>query len=160
MSKHAIPSAITRLFFVAILVGTASAASAQTGDAQLAILDPIRRLFPKPVERFAPGGPEEKATAPTEKPVIMYRSARRISAAYAGCVIELASADRPLLHDNPIFKKFGNVQYDRTAEGKYSYFILVPFSSKKAIESFFEVVIKPRNPEAKIVEYKDGKRDK
>jgi hypothetical protein len=61
-----------------------------------------------------------------------------------------------LLQTDPIFKKFGNIIFDRKEDGKYVYLIPIPFSTKKSTESFLDNVIKPNSPNAKIVEYKKG----
>jgi hypothetical protein len=131
----------------------------QAGDASLLVLTNINKLFPPVIERFSPGGPDEESnesSVSTLPPMIFFRKAKKISAAYDGYAIELTTSERPLLHNDPIFKKFGNIIFDRQEDGKYAYLIPVPFSSKKSTESFLENVIKPNTPAAKLVVYKKG----
>lgn len=147
-----------------LLTASVFQASAQGDMAQVDIFNPLAKLLPRPIERFQPGGPAEETVEektnekPSEKPVIYLRYAKKLSAAYEGFAIELLSAERPLLQGNPIFKKFGGIVFDRTEDGKYAYVIMVPFSSKKSVESFLENVVKPKAPGAKIVTFKNGKR--
>jgi hypothetical protein len=131
-------------------------ANSQTGDASLLVLTNINKLFPPVIERFNPGGPADEPATETVLPIVFFRKAKKVSAAYDGYAIEIASADKPLLQNDPIFKKFGNIVFDRREDGKYAYLIPVPFSTKKSSETFLDIVIKPKTPEAKLVEYKKG----
>lgn len=153
---------LTQLVLILALTnGKPTCALAQNANAQFAVIQTIRTLLPKFVERYHPGGPTAEAAAPktaaAERPISVVRRARRISAAYEGFAIEVASADRPLLHDDPIFRKFGNIVYERTDEGKYSYLIQVPFSGKESVLEFLKNVIAPRVPDARLAQFKDGK---
>jgi hypothetical protein len=128
----------------------------QTGDASLLVLTNINQLFPPVIERFNPGGPVDEPTTEAVLPIVFYRKAKKVSAAYDGYAIEVVSSDRPLLQTDPIFKKFGNIVFDRREDGKYAYLIPVPFSTKKSTEIFLDIVIKPKTPLARLVEYKKG----
>jgi hypothetical protein len=128
----------------------------QAGDASLLVLTNINKLFPPVIERFNPGGPADEPTTETVLPIVFFRKAKKVSAAYDGYAIEIASSDRPLMQNDPIFKKFGNIIFDRQEDGKYAYLIPIPFSTKKSTESFLENVIKPHTPSAKVVVYKNG----
>jgi hypothetical protein len=128
----------------------------QAGDASLLVLTNINKLFPPVIERFNPGGPADEPTSEEVLPIVFYRKAKKLSAAYSGYAIEIANSDRPLLQTDPIFKKFGSIIFDRKEDGKYVYLIPIPFSTKKSTESFLENVIKPNSPDAKLVEYKKG----
>lgn len=138
---------------------TAATAQNANANAQFAVIQTIRTLLPKFVERYYPGGPAAETAPKTvaEKSVSVVRRARRISAAYEGYAIQVASADRPLLHDDPIFRKFGNIVYERTDDGKYAYLIQVPFSGKESVLEFLRNVIAPRVADARIAEFKSGK---
>ncbi len=150
---------LTHFFLIlAFTSGKTTCASAQSADAQFAVIATIRTLLPKFVERYQPGGPAVEIAPKTvvEKPVMVVRRARRINSAYEGFAIQLAAVERPLLHDDPIFRKFGNIVYERTEDGKYAYLIQVPFTNKESVQSFLANVIAPRLPDAKIAEYQNG----
>lgn len=83
---------------------------------------------------------------------------KRLPALYSGYTIELDVSEYPLDKKNPLFRRFGNVLYDKIPEGGYSYLIRVNFSSVEAIEKYLEGVIIHNAPEARIIEYKNGKR--
>ncbi len=87
-----------------------------------------------------------------------YRHHKNLSSNYEGYVIELTTSDLPLKRNYFLFDQFGNVYYDKLKKGGYSYCILVKFSSKKSVEQFLENIILPKAPEARLVEYKKGKR--
>lgn len=95
----------------------------------------------------------------TRKQVSTYRKAsKKLSARHHGYVIEIASANYPLDDSQEIFKQFGNVFYDKLPGGGYSYCIKVDFSSLDAIRNYLNNNIIYRVPEARIIQYKKGKR--
>ena len=87
-----------------------------------------------------------------------YRHHKALSADYEGYVIELTTSDLPLKRDYFLFEQFGSVYYDKLKKGGYAYCIKVNFSSRKSILHFVENIILPKAPEARVVEYKKGKR--
>ncbi len=87
-----------------------------------------------------------------------YRHHKKLSSIYEGYVIELTTSDLPLKRNYFLFDQFGNVHYDKLKKGGYSYCIMANFSSKKSVEHFMETIILPKAPEAKLIEYKKGKR--
>ncbi len=87
-----------------------------------------------------------------------YRHHKKLSSNYEGYAIELTTSDLPLKRNYFLFNQFGNVNYDKLNEGGYSYCILANFSSKKSVEHFLETIILPKAPEARLIEYKKGKR--
>jgi len=96
----------------------------------------------------------------TKKPTTKStRFHQRLSGTFSGLAIELIAADLPLERSFPLFRQFGNVYYDKLNEGGYSYVIKTDFEDKKSLEKFYKNVILPRNKEAKMVEYKFGKRN-
>jgi hypothetical protein len=97
------------------------------------------------------------ATKRTE-PVVAVRRAQKISAAYHGYAIVVATSDLPLLSDDILFRQFGNLTYDQNPDGTYNYLIITPFQKKKSVKRFCERVIKGKAPKAKIVKYKTGVR--
>jgi hypothetical protein len=98
------------------------------------------------------------ARATRYEPVVAIKRANKVSAAYEGFAIVVATAELPLLSDDPIFRQFGNLTYDQNADGTYSYLILTPFTKKKNVKRFLEGVIKGKSPNATIVKYKAGKK--
>ena len=87
-----------------------------------------------------------------------YRHHKKLSSEYEGYAIELTTSDLPLKRNYFLFDQFGNVNYDKLEDGGYSYCILAKFSSKKSVEHFLETIILPKAPEARLIEYKNGKR--
>ncbi len=92
------------------------------------------------------------------RPNSAFLSAQRLSTIYTGYAIELANSNLPIDRYHPIFRQFGNVQYEKLPEGKYTYLITGDFSSDKAALEFLERIIKPRVPGAKLFYYKQGRR--
>lgn len=83
---------------------------------------------------------------------------KKIPSFYEGFVIEVATSTYPLDPSNPIFKKFGNIHYDKLERGSYSYVILGRFTDDKSVLHFLQNVIAAQVPEAKAVHYKNGIR--
>ncbi len=88
----------------------------------------------------------------------VYRFHRRLPAVYHGYVIEIAASNYPLPRDFPLFAQFGKIYYDKVRRGGFSYLIVPQLRSRKEIERFFQTVIKPRVPEARLIRYKHGRR--
>jgi len=79
-------------------------------------------------------------------------------ASYTGYMIEIATSDLPLDGSDQVFKYFGKVHYDKVFEGWYSYFILVDFKEKEAVEKFLNNIVIHKAPKARIIEYQYGVR--
>ncbi len=101
-----------------------------------------------------------RTAAHAKKSSLIYRFHKKVPGTYNGYAIEIVKAKYPLERNYPLFKKFGNVHYEKLAEGGYSYCILLNFNSKKGAKQFLENVVKPKAPDARIVSYKLGVRDK
>ena len=95
---------------------------------------------------------------PKEEVPDYYRHHKKISSSYEGFAIELTSSALPLKRNYFLFDQFGSVYYEKLDDGAYSYCIKANFSSKKSVERFLETIILPKAPEAKLVEYRKGKR--
>lgn len=87
-----------------------------------------------------------------------YRFHKKLSKTFTGYAIEIATSKYPLQNDQPVFRQFGNVFYQKLREGGYSYLIKVDFSSEEAAWHFIDNVILPKSPTAKLYQYKEGKR--
>ena len=87
-----------------------------------------------------------------------YRHHKKMSSQYEGFAIELTTSGLPLKRNYFLFEQFGSVFYDQLEKGGYSYCIIANFSSRKSVERFLELIILPKAPEAKLIEYKNGKR--
>ncbi len=96
-----------------------------------------------------------KITAEKPSP---YHSRKKLPVFYEGYAIEVAASTYPLDRTNPIFRKFGNIHYDKLERGSYSYIILGRFSDDKSILHFLSNVIAPQVKDARAVHYKDGIR--
>lgn len=95
--------------------------------------------------------------SPDEIPTA-YRLQKRLSAVHNGFVIEVGTSEFPKKRADPLFKKFGKIYYHKLREGGYSYVIKAEFSELKSVKRFNNTVIKPKVREARIYEYKMGKR--
>lgn len=97
--------------------------------------------------------------ADTRKRVSTHRKAfKKLPAMHNGYVIELEASNYPLDNSYAMFRQFGNVFYDKLSGGGYSYCIKVDFSSLNAVKQYLNNNIIYRAPEAKIIQYKKGKR--
>lgn len=89
-----------------------------------------------------------------------FRYHRTLSATYTGFAIELIQSEIPLNRNYLVFKQFGRIYYEKLADGKgYAYCIKVPFDEQSAVERFLQSTVLHRAPEAKIIRYKNGKRN-
>ncbi|MCF8244232.1 MAG: hypothetical protein K9J37_03370 [Saprospiraceae bacterium] len=86
------------------------------------------------------------------------RSYKRFPALYNGLAIEIATSTYPMDKTNPIFRKFGNVHYEKLSEGGYSYLIMANFSSKESALDFVQNVVKPKAEKARLIQFSDGNR--
>ncbi len=100
----------------------------------------------------------EIATPAKDETISVLRYQKRLASSHDGCVIELLQSELPLRRTDPIFEQFGNVQYDKLVSGLYSYCIVTEFGSRQALADYVEKVIRPRAPQAKIIEYRNGRR--
>ena len=87
-----------------------------------------------------------------------YRFHKKLPQLFSGYAIEVAASNYPLQRDNPVFRQFGNIHYEKLREGGYSYLILASFSSQDAALGFIKTIILPKVAEARLFEYKDGIR--
>ncbi len=96
----------------------------------------------------------------TSKEIITYRHHKKLSVTHSGIVLELITSDLPLKRNNPLFKQFGNVYYDRLDKGGYAYCILTNFNKLKEAKLYLQQMILPHAPTAKVVKYQLGRRKK
>ena len=103
----------------------------------------------------------EKTTKPKKKKSRVpyyYRHHRQMPSTFSGYTIELATSKIPLKRDDELFKYFGKVYYTKLKGGGFAYNIMVNFSSKSSVKNFLENVVRHKAPDARLVEYKKGKR--
>ena len=91
-------------------------------------------------------------------PVTPHRIHKKLPAMYDGYAVEVATSTYPLDQTNPIFRKFGNIHYDKLERGSYSYLILGRFSNDKSALHFLNNIIGPQVKSAKVVHYEEGIR--
>lgn len=89
-----------------------------------------------------------------------FRHHKRLPKTFDGFAIELTTSDFPLSRNYHLFEQFGMVYFEKSNNVGYAYLIMIDFSSKKAIEDYIKNIIVHKAPEAKLVEYKKGKRVK
>ncbi len=95
----------------------------------------------------------EKTASPSP-----YRFHKKLPVLYEGYAIEIATSTYPLNRTNSMFRKFGNVHYDKLEQGGYSYVILGRFSDDISALRFLHNIIVPKAEDARLVHYKDGIR--
>ncbi len=103
----------------------------------------------------------EKTNKPKKKKSripFYYRHHRQMPSTFTGYTIELATSKIPLKRDDELFKYFGKVYYTKLKKGGFAYNIMVNFSTKSAVRNFLENIVIHKAPDARIVEYKKGKR--
>ena len=96
---------------------------------------------------------KEKASTPTP-----HRFHKKLPALYEGYAVEVGTSTYPLDTQNPLFRKFGNIHYDKLERGSYSYLILGRFKNDKSALHFLHNIIAPQVATAKVVHYKEGTR--
>lgn len=110
----------------------------------------IPAILPEQIERYYPGGPEEE-TVINRGPE--YKRAVRISAAFKGFAVQVAKTDLPLLRQDPIFKQFGNIVFDRNESGQYIYLIQTEFTTRQNAEDFVRQVVSKKVANAEVRAY-------
>ncbi len=80
-----------------------------------------------------------------------------MSMEYTGYKIEIEKSGGELPISHEIFGRHGNISYDVTKDGTYSY-MLGDFDESKDAMSFFTEIIRPQYPHARVIQYKDGNR--
>ena len=96
---------------------------------------------------------KEKISTPTP-----HRFHKKLPALYEGYAVEVGTSTYPLDTKHPLFRKFGNIHYDKLERGSYSYVILGRFKNDKSALHFLHNIIAPQVPTAKVVHYKAGTR--
>jgi len=129
--------------FAVLVIAISESSSAQTAD------------LSSGSEAYAPTRHTVTAVAPASTP---YRFHKKLPQLFSGFAIEIATSTYPLDREDPIFRQFGNVNYEKLSEGGYSYLILGKFTSKSSALHFVETIIKPKAEKARLFEYKDGIR--
>lgn len=86
------------------------------------------------------------------------RFSKKLPALYHGYAVEIETSTYPLDRSASIFKKFGNIHYDKLERGSYSYLILGRFSNDESALHFLQNIIAPQVKKAKVVHYEEGTR--
>ena len=76
---------------------------------------------------------------------------------YTGYRIEIEQSGGELPISHEIFGRHGQISYDVTKDGTYSY-MLGDFNESKDAMSFFTEIIRPQYPHARVIQYKNGNR--
>jgi len=137
----------TKILLTAILIGLSGMTFAQTGTSNYS-------------SKFVSlkSGKTETEQPKSSTNTYAYAYTKRISALYSGYVIELTTSELPLTRDYEVFKNFGKIYHDKTAEGYYSYVIIADFNKRDSVEDYVKNIVAHRIPDAKIILYKNGKR--
>lgn len=86
-----------------------------------------------------------------------YREAKALPANMNGFAIQLTTSMEQLNKDNQIFAEFGNLLVEETLNPKYCY-VIGGFNTEEGAQKHLDLVISSRYPNAKVIEYKNGKR--
>ena len=144
---------LIRLGFLCTMLSLSFGVLGQSDDKSILVtIETLERDFHVAKE------PAKKAVPFISNTTDFYRHHKKLPITFEGLVIELTTSDFPLSRDYHLFEQFGEVYFDRVEGQGYSYIILVDFSSKKAIRQYIDQVIIHKAPEARIVQYKNGKR--
>jgi len=128
--------------------------NAQTEEKPILVtVETLERDYNKPKEE-----PKRMTLTTVNSGKDFYRHHKRLPKTFEGFVIELTTSDFPLNRDYHLFEQFGEVYYEQVQGTGYAYLIVADFSSKKSIEQYVKNVVIHKAPEAKVFEYKKGKR--
>ena len=95
---------------------------------------------------------QEEMIASTGSP-----SLKSIPNGYNGYRVQLIMANSKLPGSHQIFTQHGDLALEETKDGTFAY-LLGDFNQLKDVEGFLQHIVMPRYPDAKIVQYIDGKR--
>ncbi len=136
------------------LLGMSLTLNGQTEDKPILVnVETLERDFNKPKEKPKTAKPSSKKLSND-----FFRHHKKLPKTYEGYAIELTTSDFPLSRDYHLFEQFGQVFYDKVEGQGYAYMIIADFSSKKSLEQYVQNVVIHKTSEARIVEYKKGKR--
>jgi len=76
---------------------------------------------------------------------------------YSGYRVQLINANSKLPGSHQIFSQHGDLVLEETKDGTFAY-LLGDFKELNDIEGFLKHIVMPRYPDAKIIQYLDGKR--
>jgi len=85
------------------------------------------------------------------------RSVQPMKKKYTGFAIELIVSDHLLATNHAIFNDFGRIFLENSST-KYHYLFPVDYRRRKSMKNFFRKIIKPKAPNAKVVQYLNGVR--
>jgi len=89
-----------------------------------------------------------------------FRHFKKLSEMYEGYLVELVVADFPVSRANKILSRYGKVYYELDInDEKYHYYLPIPFEQDKMSLDFYESVIKPHNPDSKLI-FREMKKKK
>lgn len=107
--------------------------------------------------------PDESAPEKETNVPDYFRHYKKLSEMYEGYLVDLLVTDYPVSRANAILSRYGKVYYELDEQdGKYHYYLPIPFAEDAVSLDFYETVIKPRNPDSKLIfrEMKKKKRCK
>lgn len=105
----------------------------------------------------------EKSENETASVPKYFRHFKKLSEVYEGYLVELLVTDYPVSRANGILARYGKVYYELDlVDEKYHYYLPIPFEKDDISLDFYETVIKPHNPDSKLIfrEMKKKKRCK
>ncbi len=109
-------------------------------------------------ERVNAGEKDAAVVADTKINVAEVENVRVVSDDYSGFKIEiLHTMQKPLLPDHAVFERHGNITTDVVKNEKYSY-MLGNYQTYEAADNYMRKTLLFTYPQAKVIQYKDGKR--
>lgn len=89
-----------------------------------------------------------------------FRHFKKLSEVYQGYLVELLVTDYPVSRANDILARYGKVYYELDlVDEKYHYYLPIPFEEDNVSLDFYEKVIKPHNPDSKLI-FREMKKKK
>lgn len=129
---------------------------------------PVREDFDAPLTgaRYTPYDPNpfgNKADAPKVIPIVpievdqSFSQVKKLPADFTGFRIEIMATEEPLPENHDIFFQHGNLALEKLGEKAYSY-TLGQFPSAGEAGEFMAAFLQQRYPNARVIEYLEGKR--
>jgi hypothetical protein len=108
---------------------------------------------------FAPKAEEASKVIPIESLTVdsTYIKLNEIPKSYSGFKIEIFKSTEPLPADHDIFFQHGNVSVEEVRKNEYSY-TLGDFDEQEDASIFMQDFLLQRYPDARVIEYEEGKR--
>ena len=102
---------------------------------------------------------EKESELPNEEIVetVGMPTLKNLASDYTGYRVQLINANSKLPGSHQIFSQHGDLVLEETKDGTYAY-LLGDFKELSDVEGFLKHIVLPRYPDAKVIQYLNGKR--